>query len=89
MVTNSNDPVLTRRRKIARGVKLAKRIGYLALGIAVVTFFIGSVTSFPQGLVSISIGGLIVACLILPLPIVLGYGIKAAEREDRDNPPSH
>jgi hypothetical protein len=24
-----------------------------------------------------------VACVVLPLPIVFGYGVRAAEREDR------
>ena len=27
---------------------------------------------------------LIAACVVLPVPIVLGYGLRAAEREDRD-----
>ena len=29
------------------------------------------------------VGGLVIACVVLPLPIVLGYGVRAAEREDR------
>jgi hypothetical protein len=28
--------------------------------------------------------GLIVACVVLPIPIVLGYGVRAAAREDRE-----
>jgi len=32
--------------------------------------------------------GLVLACIILPVPIVLGYGVRAAAREER-NPPGH
>ena len=28
--------------------------------------------------------GLVAACVVLPLPIVLGYGVRAADREDRE-----
>jgi hypothetical protein len=29
--------------------------------------------------------GLVAACVILPIPIVLGYGVRAAAREDRQH----
>ncbi len=89
MVKKSDDPIIVRRAQIARGVKLAKRIGYGALIIAIVTFFYGLSASFPSWSVTVSITGLIAACLILPLPIVLGYGVRAAEREERQTPPTH
>ena len=44
----------------------------------------GVATDFPSLWVNLSIGCLVAACLILPVPIVLGYGIRAAEREDRE-----
>jgi hypothetical protein len=31
----------------------------------------------------LSIGGLIASCVVLPVPIVMGYGIRAAERDER------
>jgi hypothetical protein len=79
-----DDPVLARRARIARLAALGKRIGYLALGIAIVAFFIGVVTSFPQWTVTVSIAGLFVSSVVLPIPIVLGYGVRAAAREDRE-----
>ena len=78
------DPILARRARIARVAALGKRVGYLALGIAIVAFFIGVATSFPTWTVAVSIAGLIAACVVLPIPIVLGYGVRAAEREDRE-----
>jgi hypothetical protein len=83
-VVVSDDPVIARRERIARFVAIGKRIGYLALLVAIVAFFIGLATSFPTWTVTVSIAGLAVACLVLPLPIVLGYGVRAADREDRE-----
>ena len=31
-----------------------------------------------------SIAGLAVSCVVLPIPIVLAYGVRAAAREDRE-----
>ena len=78
------DPILARRARIARLAALGKRVGYFALGIAIVAFFIGVATSFPTWTVAVSVAGLIAACVVLPIPIVLGYGVHAAEREDRE-----
>lgn len=77
------DPVVARRARIARVVGLAKRVGYLALLGAIGAFAIGAVTGFPTWAVTVVVVGLVVAIVVLPIPIVLGYGIRAAEREER------
>jgi hypothetical protein len=82
----NDDPVLERRARIARLAALGKRVGYAALAVAIVSFFIGVATSFAPWTVVVSTIGLIAACVILPLPIVLGYGVRAAAREDRQRP---
>lgn len=79
----TTDPVVERRARIARLVGLGKRVGYLALLVAIVAFVIAVVAGFPDWAVGVSIGGLVVAIAVLPLPIVFGYGIRAAEREER------
>jgi hypothetical protein len=79
------DPILARRARIARVAALGKRVGYLALGVAIVAFFIGVATSFPTWTVAISVAGLVAACVVLPIPIVLAYGVRAAAREDRES----
>jgi len=79
-----DDPVLARRARIARAAAVGKRVGYLALAVAIVAFFVGVVAGFPAWTVSVTITGLVVACVVLPLPIVLGYGVRAAAREDRE-----
>lgn len=79
----STDPVLERRARIARGVGLAKRLGYFALLAAMVCFAIAAGTGFPGALVTVTIVALVAACVVLPVPIILGYGLRAAEREER------
>lgn len=78
-----DDPVMVRRRRIATFVRLGKRIGYAALLVAVAVFFLGLATDFPTWTVDVIIVALVVTIVALPAPIVLGYGIRAAEREER------
>jgi len=78
------DPVAGRRARIARWVRLAKRLGYALLLLAVVAFVVAAIAGFPTVPVSVTAIALIGACIVLPVPIVLGYGLRAAEREDRE-----
>ena len=71
-----SDPVRERRRRIAN------RLGYLAFGVAIAAFAVGLLTDFTSTMASISIGGLVVGTILLAPAIVLGYAIKAAERDD-------
>jgi hypothetical protein len=79
-----SDPVLARRARIARLVRYGKRAGYAALLVAVVSFVVAAATDFPAVAVDISVAALVAAIVILPVPIVLGYGVRAAEREERE-----
>jgi hypothetical protein len=83
IVAEALDPIVERRARIARSVKLAQRVGYLALAVAVVGFVVAFATDFPGWAVTLTIVSLVLAIVILPLPIVFGYGVRAAEREER------
>ena len=75
--------VLQRREKIRRLVGIGKRVGYAAFGLAMVLFFVAFGLGFPP-LMALALGLLLlVGCIALPPAIVFGYGIKAAEREER------
>lgn len=74
---------LAKRAKILRLVTLGKRIGYAGMLGSIIAFVVAAVTDFPQGVVNVAIVGLVVACIALPGAIVFGYGIKAAEHEER------
>jgi hypothetical protein len=79
-----SDPVLVRRDRYERLANLGQQIGYLLLGIAIVAFVGGFATGFPSGAVTVTIVGLVGACVVLPPAIIAGYAVKAAEREDRE-----
>jgi hypothetical protein len=84
VVAPEPDPVLERRGRIRRVVALGKRVGYLLLLGAVVAFVVAAAAGFPSWAVTVTIVSLVGACIVLPVPIVLGYGLRAAEREDRE-----
>jgi hypothetical protein len=80
----AHDPVRARRQQVAKWTLLANRIGYLFFAVAIATFVIGFAISF-NGLVSgIVIGCIVIGSALLAPAIVLGYAVKAAEREDRE-----
>ena len=83
-MVNADDPVVQRRARIARWVGLGKRVGYGLLLLAIVAFVVAAISGFPSGVVTLTVVALIAACVVLPVPIVLGYGLRAAEREDRE-----
>ena len=78
-----DDPVMVKRRRIAALVKLGKQVGYSALVVAIVVFFVGLALGFPSWAVDVIVVALVVSIVVLPAPIVFGYGIRAAEREER------
>ena len=80
-----DDPVLVRRARFATWSALGLRIGYLFIAVAVVAFIAAFVTDFPQYLVDITIVGLVGGCVFLPPSMIIGYAVKAAEREDRQS----
>jgi nitrogen fixation-related uncharacterized protein len=79
-----DDPVRARRAQVARWTLLANRAGYILLAVAVVAFFVALVTGFSATMASIVVVALVAACVLLAPSIVLGYAVKAAEREDRE-----
>ena len=52
------------------------------MALAVVVFVIGASIGFPGWSVVVTVTALVVSICVLPVPIVLGYGLRAAERED-------
>jgi hypothetical protein len=77
------DPIVTKRARIERFVTAGKRVGYLGLLLAIAAFVVGAITGFPSWTVTVTIVGLLVGIVVLPVPIIMGYGIRAAERADR------
>ncbi|TSA53409.1 MAG: hypothetical protein D4R44_03675 [Actinobacteria bacterium] len=79
------DPVRHRRHLIAVWTKRANRFGYLAFGVSIVAVTIGLVGTFTPLIGRLATAGLVVGSVLLAPAIVLGYAIKAAEKQDRLN----
>ncbi len=79
----SDDPALQRRARATRFASAGRRLGYGFLLLAIVAFAVAAATDFADWAVTTSIIGLVGACVILPVPIVVGYGVRAAERDER------
>ncbi len=80
----ADDPIRERRARIAHWTLLANRIGYLVLALAVALFFIALAVGFNAAMARAVIVALVVAFVLLAPSIVLGYAVKAAERDDRE-----
>ena len=78
------DPVLARRAQVARWTQLANRAGYVLLLAAVVLFFVALAVGFNATLATLVMVTMILAFVLLAPAIVLGYAVKAADREDRE-----
>jgi len=78
------DPVVRRRRQVERWTLLANRVGYLVLALAVALFVIAFAVGFSAAMASLVIVCLVVSFVLLAPSIVLGYAVKAADREDAE-----
>jgi hypothetical protein len=82
------DPVLVQRARIAGWVERGQRTGYLLLLVAIIAFIVGFPTGFPTAIAITITVSLALCTLVLAPSIVFGYGVKAAEREDRESRPA-
>ncbi|MEO6572111.1 MAG: hypothetical protein ABIO83_11265 [Ilumatobacteraceae bacterium] len=78
------DPVRRRRAQFARWTLLANRVGYLVLALAVALFVMAFLFGFTAVMATLVIVGLVVSFVLLAPSIVLGYAVKAAERDDAE-----
>ena len=78
------DPVLVRRRRMAQGALVGQRVGYGLFGVAVVVFVIGFAVGLTPASVTVIVAALVVGSLLLAPAIVVGYAVKAADRDDRE-----
>jgi hypothetical protein len=77
------DPVVARRTQVAHLSQLGKRLGYGLYGLAVLAFVVGITGRFTDLIAALTVGALGLGSIVLLPSIVLGYAVRAAEREDR------
>lgn len=79
----SEDPILAKRAKIATYVKIGKRGGYGLFLYAIVAFGVGAAVGFSVFLTDTIAIALLIGSIMLIPAIVFGYGLRAAERDER------
>ncbi len=79
------DPIRAEREKIAGLVSKGMRAGTALYVLASTVFFVGFATGFTRPQTVIIIVLLVVGSLLLAPAMVFNYGVKAANRADRDN----
>lgn len=79
-----DDPVRRRREMVAKYNLLANRIGYLFYAVSMSTFVMAFAFGFQGPLVTVVLVTLIIGSILLAPSIIIGYAVKAAERDDRE-----
>ncbi len=89
MISPGDDPILARRLRMERLARTGSRLGYTFLLAAMVAFVVGAARGFTPGVVTIVVGALAAGSIVLLPAIVVGFGVRAADREDRGEPSGH
>jgi hypothetical protein len=82
-VNHDADPVRARRARVGRLAARARAVGWALFGVAVVAFAAGLVLGLTGLAVAVVITALVLGSLLLAPAIIIGFGVQAAEREDR------
>lgn len=80
----SLDPVRAKRAQVARWTLVANRVGYVLLAVAVALFFVALMLGFSAVMATLVIVTMVLSFVLLAPSIVLGYAVKAADRDDRE-----
>lgn len=78
------DPVLAKRARIALFSAWGKRIGYGLFGVAIAAFIWGAIRGYTDTITWIVGFSILVGSVFLAPAIVFAYGVKAADRDDRE-----
>lgn len=80
---NDLDPVRRRREQVARLASAARKAGWAFFALACVAFIAGLAIGLTGLVVVIVVGSLALGSALLLPAIIVGFGVTAAEREDR------
>lgn len=75
--------MLVRRAQMGRLARTGKRVGYSLWLVAILTFILGMATTLRPAMTTVIVGCLAVGSALLAPSIVIAYGVRAADREDR------
>ena len=77
------DPIAARRARIDRLARTARRAGYGLFAASAAILVAGLIAGLNDLVSVLVVGCLVLGSLLLAPALVVGYGVKAAEREDR------
>lgn len=80
------DPVAARRQRIGRLAAAGRKLGFGLYGLALGVVGIGLATTLTGAVVTVATACLVVGSILLAPAIVVGYGVRAAARDDRAVP---
>ena len=78
-----DDPIAAKRARFDHLARQGRRAGYALFGLSAVILIAGLVAGLNDLVTVLVIACLVVGSLLLAPAIVVGYGVKAAERDDR------
>lgn len=84
-MSDDDDDVLARRARYRRLSDTGQRLGYLLYALAITVFVVGFVVGFSDAVVTVIVAAMAVGSLFLLPAIIVGYAVKAADRDDRDH----
>lgn len=76
------DPVRVSRARWARWGAAGKRVGYALVLVAIIVFVMGAITGFTGPVTVVVTACLFGSTITLAPGLVIGYGVRKAERED-------
>ncbi len=79
------DPIRAQRAKVADLVSKGIRLGSAFYVFASVVFFAAFMTGFTRPAVIVIVVTMVIGSALLAPALVFKYGVKAADRADRDN----
>ncbi|MGH9043089.1 MAG: hypothetical protein ACRDZ3_22995 [Acidimicrobiia bacterium] len=80
----ASDPVRARRERIGRLAATGRKLGFALFGVALVVVIAGVATTLTTTVTALATACLVAGSLLLAPGIVIGYGVRAAERDDRN-----
>lgn len=80
----THDPIRARRERIRSWALIANRVGYLLYALAIALFVMAFAFGFEGVLVTLITVSLVAGSILLAPAIVIGYAVKAADRDDRE-----
>ena len=79
----TDDPIRARREQVSRLAAAARKAGWGLFGLAIAAFVTGLVVGLSGVVVVVVVASLALGSALLLPAIIIGFGVTAAEREDR------